>query len=162
MEAPRLQEFFNVLDAVPAVRDRLDAIDPGRLSGLVEFNDVSFSYDGKRPAVEDLTFTALPGETIALVGATGAGKSTALALLHRVFDSQSGTIKLDGMDIRGLKLGPLRRNIGVVFQEVLLFNRSIMENLRVGKPDASDEEIRTAAGRAQALEFIESHAQGFD
>jgi len=72
MEAPRLQEFFNVLDAVPAVRDRPDAIDPGRLSGLVEFNDVSFSYDGKRPAVEDLSLTALPGQTIALVGPTGA------------------------------------------------------------------------------------------
>ena len=81
MEAPRLQEFFNVLDAVPAVRDRPDAIDTGRLSGLVEFNDVTFSYDGKRPAVEDLSFTALPGQTIALVGARGAGKSTAIALL---------------------------------------------------------------------------------
>ena len=90
MEAPRLAEFFNVLDAVPAVRDRPDAIDTGRLSGLVEFNDVSFSYDGKRPAVEDLTFTALPGQTIALVGPTGAGKSTAIALLHRAFDPQSG------------------------------------------------------------------------
>src|SRR5215471_8428833 len=75
MEAPRLQEFFNVLDAVPAVRDRPEAMDTGRLSGLVEFNDVSFSYDGKRPAVEDLSFTALPGHTIALVGPTGAGKS---------------------------------------------------------------------------------------
>ena len=93
MEAPRLQEFFNVLDAVPAVRDRPDAIDPGRLSGLVEFNDVSFSYDGKRPAVEDLSFTALPGQTIALVGPTGAGKSTAIALLHRAFDPQSGFIR---------------------------------------------------------------------
>src|SRR6202034_5066 len=92
MEAPRLQEFFNVLDAVPAVRDRPDAIDTGRLSGLVEFNDVSFSYDGKRPAVEDLSFTALPGQTIALVGPTGAGKSTAIALLHRAFDPQSGFI----------------------------------------------------------------------
>ncbi len=103
MEAPRLQEFFDVLDAVPAVRDRPGAIDPGRLSGLVEFNDVSFSYDGKRPAIEDLTFTALPGQTIALVGSTGAGKSTAIALLHRAFDPQSGIIKIDGMDIRAMK-----------------------------------------------------------
>ncbi len=138
MEAPRLQEFFNVLDAVPAVRDRPDAIDTGRLSGLVEFNDVSFSYDGKRPAVEDLSFTALPGQTIALVGPTGAGKSTAIALLHRAFDPQSGFIKIDGMDVRGLTLTALRRNIGVVFQEALLFNRSIADNLRVGKPDATD------------------------
>src|SRR5437773_6991490 len=151
MEAPRLQEFFNVLDAVPVVRDRADAIDTGRLSGLVEFDDVSFSYDGKRPAVEDLSFTALPGETVALVGPTGAGKSTAIALLHRAFDPQSGFIKIDGMDVRGLTLTSLRRNIGVVFQEALFFNRSIADNLRVGKPDATEEEMRTAAARAQAL-----------
>jgi len=162
MEAPRLQEFFNVLDAVPAVRDRPDAIDSGRLSGLVEFNDVSFSYDGKRPAVEDLTFVALPGQTVALVGPTGAGKSTAIALLHRAFDPQSGIIKVDGMDVRGLKLAALRRNIGVVFQEALLFNRSIADNLLVGKPDATDEELRIAARRAQALEFIERSEKGFD
>src|SRR5260370_131372 len=162
MEAPRLQEFFNVLDAVPAVHDRPDAIDTGRLSGLVEFHDVSFSYDGKRPAVEDLSFTALPGETIALVGPTGAGKSTAIALLHRAFDPQSGFIKIDGMDVRGLTLTALRRNIGVVFQEALLFNRSIADNLRVGKPDATDEEIRIAAARARALGLIRRSARGVE
>ncbi len=162
MEAPRLREFFDVLDAVPAVRDRPDAIDPGRLTGLVEFNDVSFSYDGKRPAVEDVSFTALPGQTFALVGETGAGKSTAIALLHRAFDPQSGLIKIDGMDIRGMTLAALRRNIGVVFQEALLFNRSIAENLRVGKPDATDEELRAAAAGAQALDFIERSDLKFD
>lgn len=161
MEAPRLREFFNVLDAVPAVHDRLDAIDAGRLSGLVEFNDVTFSYDGKRPAIEDLSFTALPGQTIALVGPTGAGKSTAIALLHRAFDPQSGFIKIDGMDVRGITLTSLRRNIGVVFQEALLFNRSIAENLRVGKPDATEAEMRKAAERAQALDFIE-RSGGFE
>lgn len=161
MEAPRLREFFNVLDAVPAVHDRPDAIDAGRLSGLVEFNDVTFSYDGKRPAVEDLSFTALPGQTIALVGATGAGKSTAIALLHRAFDPQSGFIRIDGMDVRGVTLTSLRRNIGVVFQEALLFNRSIAENLRVGRPDATEAELRLAAERAQALEFIE-RSGGFE
>ena len=162
MEAPRLREFFNVLDAVPAVRDRPDAIDPGRLKGLVEFRDVSFSYDGKRPAVEDVSFTALPGQTIALVGPTGAGKSTAIALLHRAFDPQSGIIKIDGMDVRGMTLTALRRNIGVVFQEALLFNRSIAENLRVGKPDATEEEMRLAAERAQALDFIERNDLKFE
>lgn len=161
MEAPRLREFFNVLDAVPAVHDRPDAIDAGRLSGLVEFNDVTFSYDGKRPAIEDLSFTALPGQTIALVGATGAGKSTAIALLHRAFDPQSGFIRIDGMDVRGVTLTSLRRNIGVVFQEALLFNRSIAENLLVGKPDATEAEMRKAAERAQALEFIE-RSGGFE
>jgi ATP-binding cassette subfamily B protein len=162
MEAPRLRDFMNVLDAVPAVRDRIDAMDPGRLQGMVEFNDVSFSYDGKRPAIADLSFTALPGETIALVGATGAGKSTAIALLHRAFDPQSGIISIDGMDVRALTLSGLRRNIGVVFQEALLFNRSIADNLRVGKPDATDEELRIAAARAQALDFIERSDNGFN
>ena len=79
-----------------------------------------------------------------------------------MFDPQSGSVKIDGMDIRGLQLAGLRRNIGVVFQEVLLFNRSIAENLRVGKPDATDEEIRAAAERAQALDFIERNPEGFD
>jgi ATP-binding cassette subfamily B protein len=162
MEAPRLTEFFNVLDAVPAVRDRPEAMDTGRLSGLIEFRDVSFSYDGKRPAVEDLSFTALPSQTIALVGPTGAGKSTAIALLHRAFDPQSGFIKIDGMDIRALKLAGLRRNIGVVFQEALLFDRSIDDNLRVGKSDATEAETKTAAARAQALDFIERSEHGFD
>jgi ATP-binding cassette, subfamily B, beta-glucan exporter len=162
MEASRLQEFFNVLDAVPTVHDRPDALDTGRLSGLVEFKDVSFSYDGKRPAVGDLSFTALPGQTIALVGPTGAGKSTAIALLHRAFDPQSGFIRIDGMDVRGLKLAALRRNIGVVFQEALLFDRTIADNLRVGKADATDEELKLAAARAQALEFIERSERGFE
>jgi ATP-binding cassette, subfamily B, beta-glucan exporter len=162
LEAPRLREFFDVLDTVPAVRDRRDAVDPGRVRGLVEFCAVSFSYDGKRSAVADLTFTVLPGETVALVGATGAGKSTALALLHRVFDPQSGAVKIDGMDIRGLKLSALRRNIGVVFQETLLFNRSIAENLYIGKSDAPIDELRAAAARAQALDFIEADPRGFE
>jgi ATP-binding cassette, subfamily B, beta-glucan exporter len=162
MDAPRIAEFFDVLDTEPAVRDRPDAVDPGRLRGLVEFSDVSFSYDGKRAAVADLSFTALPGETVALVGATGAGKSTALGLLHRAFDPQSGVVKIDGMDIRGLTLSGLRRNIGVVFQEVLLFNRSIAENLRVGKPDATEEELRAACERAQVLDVINHLPEGFD
>jgi glucan exporter ATP-binding protein len=161
-EAPRLREFFDVLDTVPAVHDRPHATDPGRLRGQVEFRDVSFSYDGRQPAVLDLSFTASPGETIALVGATGAGKSTALALLHRTFDPQSGAITIDGTDIRDMKLTGLRRNIGVVFQEGLLFNRSIAENLKIGKPEAETAEIKLAAQRAQALGFIESDRHGFD
>jgi ATP-binding cassette subfamily B protein len=104
----------------------------------------------------------LPGESIALVGPTGSGKSTALALLHRTFDPQSGLIKIDGMDIRGLSLAGLRRNIGVVFQETLLFNRSIAENLRIGKADATEAELREAAARAQALDFIEHKADAFE
>jgi glucan exporter ATP-binding protein len=162
MDAPKLAEFFGVLDTVPAVRDSPDALEPGRLRGLVEFNDVSFSYDGKRSAVADLRFTALPGDRVALVGPTGSGKSTALALLHRTFDPQAGVIAVDGMDIRALTLTGLRRNIGVVFQETLLFNRSIAENLRVGKPDATDADMREAAARAQALDFIDRNPDGLN
>ncbi len=160
LDAPKLADFFGVLDTVPAVRDRAGAIDPGRVRGLVEFKDVSFSYDGRRPAVVDLSFTAAPGERIALVGPTGSGKSTALALLHRAFDPQSGAVSIDGRDIRDLTLSGLRHNIGVVFQETLLFNRSIAENLRVGKPDASEAELREAAARAQALDFIDANKDG--
>jgi glucan exporter ATP-binding protein len=162
MDAARLREFFDVLDTVPALHDRPDAVEPARLTGRVEFENVSFSYDKTRPAVSGLSFTALPGETVALVGATGAGKSTALMLLHRAFDPQSGRITIDGRDIRDLKLGSLRHNIGVVFQEALLFNRSIAENLRIGKPNASHDEMRDAAARAQALDFIDSNPDGFD
>lgn len=161
-EAPSLREFFQVWDTVPSIRDEPNVIDPGRLRGEVEFKHVSFSYDGKRLAVEDLNFKAKPGETVALVGATGAGKSTAIALLHRAFDPQAGHIEIDGTDIRKFKLSALRRNIGVVFQETLLFNRSIAENLQVGKPDATEAEMRSAVERAQALEFIERKFKGFE
>ena len=162
LDAARLYEFFDVLGTTPAMHDRPNAIDPGRLIGRVEFDDVSFSYDRKRPAVSGLSFTALPGETVALVGATGAGKSTALMLLHRAFDPQSGCIRIDGIDVRDIQIGALRHNIGVVFQEALLFNRSFAENLRVGKPDATDEQLGDAACRAQALNFIEYKVEGFD
>jgi ATP-binding cassette subfamily B protein len=162
MDTPKLAEFFGVFDTVPDIRNRPNAVDPGKLHGLVEFKNVSFSYDGKRAAVADLSFTALPGDTVALVGPTGSGKSTALALLYRTFDPQSGVIAVDGMDIRDLTLTGLRRNIGVVFQETLLFNRSIAENLRVGKPDATPEEMREAAARAQALEFIDRNPDGLE
>src|SRR5580692_627803 len=152
LDAPKLADFFAVLDTTPTVSDRPGAITPGRVHGHVEFEDVSFSYDDKRPAVANLTFKALPGDTVALVGPTGSGKSTALALLYRAFDPQAGAISIDGTDIRDFKLIGLRRNIGVVFPETLLFNRSIAENLRVGKPDATAEEMREAAARAQALD----------
>jgi ATP-binding cassette subfamily B protein len=162
MDAPRLQEFFSVLDTAQGPRDRKRAVTLETVRGAVAFEHVTFSYDGRKPAVADLTFTADPGEVVALVGATGAGKSTAMALLYRVYDPQSGTIRVDGRDIHDVKLASLRRNIGVIFQEPLLFNRSIAENLQVGNPDATEGDIRQAIERAQAAEFIESHEGGLN
>ncbi|MEN5081950.1 glucan ABC transporter ATP-binding protein/ permease [Bosea sp. TWI1241] len=162
MQAPKMREFFAVLDTVPAVRDLQAAPDAGRLSGAVAFEDVSFSYDGKRPAVSDVSFAARPGETIAIVGSTGSGKSTTLGLLHRAFDPQSGRITADGIDIRDVSLISLRRNIGVVFQEPMLFARTIRENLSVGKPDATDAEMMQALERAQAAEVMARQPDGLD
>lgn len=162
MQAPKMEEFFEVLDTAPAVHDKPNALDIERPSGAVGFENVSFSYDGKRAAVRDVTFLARPGETIALVGATGSGKSTTLGLLHRAFDPQSGRITVDGHDIRDITLLSLRRNIAVVFQEPMLFARSIRENLQVGRPTATDEEMMDALKRAQALEFIERQADGLN
>jgi ATP-binding cassette subfamily B protein len=157
MLTPRLQEFFGVLDTTSAVHDRKGAVTLKRVKGAVEFDHVTFSYDGRVPAIVDLTFSATPGDTVALVGPTGAGKSTALAMLYRVYDPQSGRIRLDGRDIRDVTLASLHRNVGVIFQETLLFNRTIEENLRVGNPEASDRAIRKACEQAQAMDFIERH-----
>jgi ATP-binding cassette subfamily B protein len=162
MQAPKMREFFEVLDTLPAVRDLPNAKDPGRLEGAIAFEDVSFSYDGKRAAVRDVSFAVKPGETIAVVGSTGSGKSTTLGLLHRAFDPQSGRITADGTDIREFSLLALRRNIGVVFQEPMLFARSIRENLLVGKPDATDAEMMQALERAQATEVMARQSEGLD
>ncbi|MGO4669730.1 glucan ABC transporter ATP-binding protein/ permease [Bosea sp. 2YAB26] len=162
MQAPKMREFFGVLDTMPAVRDLPGAPDVGRLEGRITFDDVSFSYDGKRAAVADVSFAVEPGETIAIVGSTGSGKSTTLGLLHRAFDPQSGRILADGSDIRDISLLSLRRNIGVVFQEPMLFARSIRENLTVGKPDATDAEMLEALDRAQATEVMARQTDGLD
>jgi ATP-binding cassette, subfamily B, beta-glucan exporter len=162
MQAPKMAEFFEILDTTPAVRDRPNAKSVERFRGDVAFEDVSFSYDGKRAAVADVSFQVGAGETVALVGATGSGKSTTLGLLHRAFDPQSGAIRVDGDDIRDLALASLRHNVGVVFQEPMLFARSVRENLQVGRPDATDAEMLQALERAQALDFIHRQADGLD
>jgi ATP-binding cassette subfamily B protein len=162
MQGPKLKEFFEVLDTIPHVQDRANAADAGRLNGEVAFENVTFSYDGKRPAILELSLHAKKGQTIALVGATGSGKSTTLGLLHRAFDPQSGHIAIDGRDIREFTLQSLRRNIAVVFQEPMLFARTIRENLEVGRADASDEEMMRALERAQAIEFIGRQADGLN
>lgn len=160
LEGPKIKDFFNVVDTLPQVHDRPNSIDIGQVKGTVAFENVSFSYDGKRAAVADLSFVANPGDTIALVGSTGSGKSTTLSLLHRVFDPQSGRVLIDGHDIRDVALVSLRRNIGVVFQEPMLFARTIKENLQVGRPEATDEEIWQACERAQATDFLKRQPDG--
>ncbi len=160
LQIPKLRDFFAVLDTVPVVGERADARDPGRLAGAVVFEDVGYSYDGRRDAVSNVAVAVAAGETVALVGATGSGKSTTLSLLHRVFDPTHGRITIDGIDLRDLTLAGLRRNIGVVFQEPMLFARSIEENLRVGAPDATPADIVAALRSARVTEVVERQAEG--
>lgn len=160
LQTPKLRDFFAVLDTVPVVGERADARDPGRLAGAVVFEDVGYSYDGRRDAVSNVTIAVAAGETVALVGATGSGKSTTLSLLHRVFDPTRGRITVDGFDLRDFTLAGLRRNIGVVFQEPMLFARSIEENLRVGAPDATPADIAAALRSAQVTAVVERQAEG--
>ncbi|MFI5000305.1 MAG: glucan ABC transporter ATP-binding protein/ permease [Reyranellales bacterium] len=161
-QMPSLADFFRILDAQSTVVDKPGGLDIGRARGNVEFDDVNFSYDGKRPALVHLSLKVPAGATLALVGPTGAGKSTALSLLHRMWDQQSGTIRVDGIDHRDIKLESLRRNIGVVFQDSTMFYRSIADNLRIGKPDATQAELEQAARLAEAHEFIMSQSQGYE
>ena len=161
MDAHGLVEFFDVLDIESAVRDKPGARPLAPVKGRVEFDHVSFGYTRQRNALEDITFSAEPGRTVALVGETGAGKSTAMGLLHRQQDPHSGTIRIDGTDIRDVTLDSLRANIGVVFQESMLFYRSIADNLRVGKPDATDAELEEAARLACAHDFILLQPRGY-
>ena len=162
LNAPRIAEMLAIADAAPEVAERPDARDPGRVSGRIAFEDVSFAYEAGRPTLIDVSFEAAPGRTVALVGATGSGKSTTLSLLHRAFDPLAGRITIDGADIRDLTLDGLRRNIGVVFQEPMLFARSIAENLRVGKPDATLAELEAACAKAEVLDVVRRLPDGFD
>jgi ATP-binding cassette, subfamily B, beta-glucan exporter len=160
--APRLAEFFAVLDTPSSIIEKPTAIAFDRVQGRVEFERVSLSYGGNRPAVHDLSFVVEPGQTVALVGHTGAGKSTAVALLQRLRDPDAGTVRIDGVDLRDVTLDSLRANIGVVFQESMLFYRSIADNLRVGRPEATEAELLTAARLAEAHDFILRQPEGYN
>ena len=161
-QMPSLGDFFRVLDSQSTVPDKPNGIDIGRAKGEVEFDDINFSYDGKRPALVHFSLKVPAGATVAFVGPTGAGKSTALSLLHRMWDAQSGVVRIDGVDHRDIKLESLRRNIGVVFQDSTMFYRSIADNLRIGKPDATQAELEEAAKLAEAHEFIMRQPQGYE
>lgn len=161
-QVPTLRGYFDLLDARSQVIEAANAIDLGTATGAVSYEAVSLTFPGSPQGVFDLTFTAAPGTTTALVGPTGSGKTTTLALLQRLRDPDTGVIRVDGTDIATASLASLRRNIAVVFQEAGLFNRSIAENLRVGRPEASDAELRAAARRAEAETFIDQKPGGYD
>jgi glucan exporter ATP-binding protein len=156
-----LGDFFAVLDTPVTLRDDPRAPDLPRVRGEVVFEHVSFGYDASHPALRDLSFRVRAGGTVALVGPTGAGKTTALSLLYRAYDPTHGRITIDGIDIREVRLNSLRDAIAVVFQDPGLFYRSIADNLRIGKPDASEDEIERAARAAEAHDFIVVKPEGY-
>jgi ATP-binding cassette subfamily B protein len=162
LQTPALEQFFAVVDSRSSVPEKPDAASLGRVTGDVRFDQVAFAYPGGPRILDGIDFHAPPGRTVALVGQTGAGKSTAMALLQRLWDPVDGRITLDGHDLRDITLESLRRNVGVVFQEALLFNRSIRDNLVVGRPDATQEEIERACRMAEAHDFIMMKPQGYD
>jgi ATP-binding cassette subfamily B protein len=161
-QKPALEEMFAVIDTESTVPDRAGAINIGRATGEVVFEDVGFAYPNTGVTLSGVSFKAEAGRSLALVGHTGAGKTTAMALLQRLWDPTAGRISIDGVDLRNMTLDSLRQNIGVVFQDNLLFNRSIRENLLVGRPEATQEEIEQACRMAEAHDFILRQPQGYD
>lgn len=159
VSAGRINE---VLDALPDIEDPTQPSRPSQ-RGRLEFRDVSFTYEGaEAPAIEHVSFEAGPGEVTALIGGTGSGKSTLVSLIPRFYDVSSGSVLVDGVDIRELQQEELRLKIGYVPQKALLFTGSVTENIRYGKQSASDEEVREAARIAQAAEFIDGLDEGYD
>ena len=161
-DAAGMRQFFAVLDQTSTLVEKPNAPALKVGGGRVVFESVSFTYPKSNSGIFDVSFVAEPGETVAIVGPTGSGKSTALALLQRARDPDAGRVTIDGQDLRDVTIDSIRRSIGVVFQDPGLFDRSIAENLRIGKPDATDDEIRHAAALAEADGFIENKSGGYD
>lgn len=162
MAAAAGERIFEILDARSEVRDTPDAKPLPPVKGDVRFNKVSFAYFGRHYVLRDVSFVAEPGQIIALLGATGSGKSTIINLIPRFYDPTAGQITVDGYDTRRVTLNSLRNQIGIVLQETTLFASSIRENIAFGRPDASTEEIIAAAQAAQAHGFILEMAEGYD
>ena len=157
-----LEKLYGLLAMKPEVADAEDAHDLRNPVGAVAFEKVSFSHEGRAVGILDVSFAAEPGKKLAFVGTSGAGKSTLLKLLFRFYDVQSGAVRVDGQDVRELTQKSLRSALGLVPQDVVLFNDTIRANLSYGKPDASDEEIEEAARRAQLLDFINGLPEGWE
>jgi ABC-type multidrug transport system fused ATPase/permease subunit len=158
----RFNSSLDLLDTEIEVKDGPDAYDTGRSNGRVEFEDVSFAYAGREDVLKKISFAAEPGQRVAIVGPTGAGKSTLASLLIRYYDPGEGRVLIDGVDIRMLKLALLRDQISVVLQEPLLFSGSIADNIRYGKLEATDDEVVAAAKAANAHKFIDRLPEGYD
>ena len=159
VSARRVQE---VLDMEPAIKNPDNGVKETKTNGVIEFKDVSFAYPGnsESPVIRNVSFTAKPGETIAFIGSTGSGKSTLIQLIPRFYDVSRGSITIDGVDVREYDLASLRQKIGYIPQKALLFSGTIEENLRYGKPDATEEEMREALDIAQATDFIAQKEKG--
>jgi ATP-binding cassette subfamily B protein len=149
------ERIFGLLDEVPAVQDKPGAKELAQISGKVEFDHVSYSYEDGVPVLKDVSFSAQPGQTIAIVGPTGAGKTTIINLLPRFYDTTSGSVRIDDVDVRDVTSASIRRQIGIVLQDTFLFSTTVMENVRFGRPEASDEEVLAAIRLANADSFIE-------
>lgn len=160
--ASAAERIFAILDAPSEVADRPDAVTAPRLHGRVAFADVSFVYAGSKKVLHNITFTAEPGQIVALMGATGSGKSTLINLIARFYDPTGGQINVDGQDARQFTLASLRGQIGLVMQDTILFAATIRENITFGRPDANEDEIIQAAKDAQAHEFISAMPEGYD
>lgn len=155
------ERIFSVLDAQPVVQDRDDAVALPTVQGRVVFEHVSFAYDPEKPVLENINLEVPAGETVALVGPTGAGKTTVASLLSRFYDVQSGRITIDGHDIRKVTQDSIRQQLGIVLQDTFLFSDSVMENIRYGRLQATDEEVITASRLANADRFIRHLAEGY-
>src|SRR5215213_6327228 len=157
------ERIIELLDQSPSVTEREDALELNRVRGTLEFDSVSLHFPrAKRPALEDVSFRVEPGETLALVGESGAGKSTVAKLLLRFYDADSGNVRIDGYDLRDLSLRSLRENIAVLLQEGFIFDGSVRENIAYGKTEATEEEIVSAAKAADAHDFILGLPDGYD
>jgi len=156
------ERVFEVIDTEPDLKDSPDAVSIPVIDGNVQFDQVNFSYVDGVPVIKNMSFEAFTGHTIALVGPTGAGKTTIINLLARFYDVNGGAIKIDGQEIRTIKIDDLRRNLGIVLQDTFLFSESVLENIRYGRLDATDEECIEAAKMADADLFIRQLPEGYD
>ncbi|MFQ5844219.1 MAG: ABC transporter ATP-binding protein [Planctomycetota bacterium] len=156
------ERIFGILDQAPEEPDRSGAVAPRRLAGAVELRDVSFRYVPDEPVLRDLSFRVEPGETVAIVGPTGAGKTSIISLVSRLWDVEHGSVRIDGRDVRDYQRRALRRRIAVVLQDVFLFTGTIRENIRMGDEELTDEAVRAACEAVHAAPFIERLEGGYD